>query len=166
MKLRDFFSPAIAFAAVVLLAGPSTLLAQLSDLPLKAGLWETHVSVNGETSVAGQSCFSAGTTLSDYLTAANKGAAGTRCSVTNKVRTVRGISFDNTCSGQSMTSKGRIDFQSPDSEHFSGSSHTTVTGTVGGKAVNMAINKTFTAKFLSSSCGSVKPLVAPSSQAK
>ena len=120
MKLRDFFSPAIAFAAVVLLAGPSTLLAQLSDLPLKAGLWETHVSVNGEASVAGQSCFSAGTTLSDYLTAANKGAAGTRCSVTNKVQTVRGVSFDNTCSGQSMTSKGRIDFQLPDSEHFSG----------------------------------------------
>jgi hypothetical protein len=116
--------------------------------------------------VAGQSCFSAGTTLSDYLTAANKGAAGTRCSVTNKVQTVRGVSFDNTCSGQSMTSKGRIDFQLPDSEHFSGSSHTTVTGTVGGKPLNMAINKTFTAKFLSSGCGSVKPLVVPSSQAK
>ncbi len=166
MKLRELSIPAIWSAAVVILAGPSTLLAQISDLPIKAGLWETHVSVNGAASVAGQSCFSAGTTLSDYLTATNKGVAGTRCSVTNKVGTAHGISYDNTCSGQGISSTGRIDFQLPDSEHFTGSSHTTVTGSVQGKPLNMAINKTFTAKFLSSGCGSVKPLIVPTSEVK
>jgi hypothetical protein len=153
-------------AALLLLAGSSTLPAQLSDLPIKAGLWETHVSVNGDSAVEGQACFTAGTTLGDYLTATNKGNPGSRCSVTNKVQAVRGISYDNTCSGGSISSKGRIDVQFPDSEHFSGSSHTTVTGTVQGRPLNMAINKTFNAKFLSSGCGNVKPLVVPSSQAK
>jgi hypothetical protein len=166
VKLREFSRLAMIFAAVALVAGPSTLLGQLSDLPVKAGLWETHVSVNGEAAVAGQSCFSAGTTLSDYLTAANKAAPGAQCSVTNKVQTARGISYDNTCTSQGMTSKGRIDFQLPDTEHFSGSSHTTVTGTVQGRSLNMSIDKTFTAKFLASSCGSVKPLIVPSSRAK
>jgi hypothetical protein len=93
-------------AAAVLLFGPSTLLAQLSDLPIKAGLWETHVSVNHGPPVASQSCFSAGTTLSGYLTASNRGAPGTQCSVTNKVQTAHGIAFDNACNGQSMSSQG------------------------------------------------------------
>jgi hypothetical protein len=153
-------------AAAVLLAGPSSLLAQLSDLPIKAGLWETHVSVNHGPPVASQACFSAGTTLSGYLTATNKGAPGTQCSVTNKTQTAHGIAFDNACIGQSMSSKGHIDFQLPDTEHFSGTSNTTVTGTVRGTPVNMAIDKSFTAKFLSSDCGSVKPVVVPSSPAK
>lgn len=47
-----------------------------------------------------------------------------------------------------MGSQGDIDFQLTDAEHFSGTSHTTVTGTAKGKPVNMAIDKTFTAKFL------------------
>jgi hypothetical protein len=154
------------FIAGVLLTGPSSLLAQLSDLPIKAGLWETHVSVNHGSPVPGQSCFSAGTTLKDYLTATNKGAQGTQCAVTNKTQTAHGIAFDNACTGQSMSSKGHIDFQLPDSEHFSGTSHTTVTGTVRGTPVNMAIDKMFTAKFLSRNCGSVQPMVSPSSPAK
>ena len=151
---------------MVLMAGSSPLFGQLADLPIKAGLWETQVSLNGGESIAGQYCFSAGTTLSDYLTATNKGVAGARCSVTNKLQTSRGISFDNTCTSQSMSSKGHIDFQLPDREHFSGSSQTTVTGTVSGRPVNMTMNKKFAAKFLSSSCGSVKPLIVPSSRAK
>ena len=165
MRSRKHLNLALC-AAAILLAGPSSLLAQLSDLPIKAGLWETHVSVNHGSPIAGQSCFSAGTTLSGYLTATNKGAPGTQCSVTNKAQTAHGIAFDNACTGQSMSSKGRIDFQLPDAEHFNGTSHTTVTGTVQGTPVNMAIDKTFTAKFLSSDCGSVKPVVVPSSPAK
>jgi hypothetical protein len=149
-----------------LLLGPSTLLGQVSDLPIKAGLWETHVSVNNGSPIAGQSCFSARTTLSDYLTATNKGVAGTQCSVTNKVQTAHGIAYDNACNGQSMASKGHIDFQLPDAEHFNGKSRITVTGTVQGRPLNMSIDKTFNAKFLSSDCGSVKPVVAPSSPAK
>ena len=112
--------------------------------------------------VSAQSCFSAGTTLGDYLTATNKGTPGAQCSVNNKVQTAHGISYDTTCTSQSMASKGHIDFQLPDAEHFSGTSHTTVTGTTQGRPINTAIDKTFAAKFLASDCGSVKPLVVPS----
>jgi hypothetical protein len=41
-----------------------------------------------------------------------------------------------------------------------------VTGTAQGKPLNMAIDKSFTAKFLASDCGAVKPLVVPSSPGK
>jgi Protein of unknown function (DUF3617) len=166
MKLTKYLNLVGLCVADVLLLGPSTLLAQVSDLPIKDGLWETHVGVNNGSPIAGQSCFSAGTTLGDYLTATNKGAPGTKCNVSNKAQSAHGISFDTVCNGQSIGSKGHIDFQLPDAEHFSGKSHTTVMGTVQGKAVNMAIEKTFTAKFLSSDCGGVKPVVVPSSPAK
>ena len=163
MKLRKYPNLVGLCAAAVLLLGPSTLLAQLSDLPIKAGLWETLISVNHGSPIAGQSCFSAGTTLSDYLTATNKAVSGTQCSVANKVQTAHGIAYDTECNGQGLSSKGHIDFQLPDAGHFSGTSDTTVTGTVRGTPVNMTIDKTFTAKFVSSDCGSVKPVVVPSS---
>jgi hypothetical protein len=166
VKLRKYSNLLGLCAAAVVLLGPSTLLAQLSDLPIKAGLWETHVSVNHGSPIAGQSCFSAGTTLSDYLTATNKAVSGTRCSVANKFQSAHGIAYDTACNGQSMASKGHIDFQLPDAEHFSGTSHTTVTGTTQGRPINTAIDKTFAAKFLASDCGSVKPLVVPSSPKK
>lgn len=163
VKLRKYPKLVGLCASAVLLLGPSTLLAQLSDLPIKAGLWETRVSVNHGSPIAGQSCFSAGTTLSDYLTATNKAVSGTQCRVANKVQTAHGIAYDTACNGQSLSSKVHIDFQLPDAGHFSGTSHTTVTGTVRGTPVNMTIDKTFTAKFASSDCGSVKPVVVPSS---
>ena len=155
-----------ACAAVVVLAGPSTLLAQLSDIPIKAGLWETHVATKAgvsNISADAQSCFTAGTTLGDYLTATNRGA-GAQCSVSNKIPTAHGVSYDTVCNGPSMSSKGHIDFQLTDAEHVNGTSHTTVTGTTQGKPVNMAIDKIFTAKFVASACGDVKPLVVPSSR--
>lgn len=163
MKLRKYSNFVGQCAAAVILLGPLSLLAQLSDLPIKAGLWETQVSVNHGSPIAGRSCFSAGTTLSDYLTATNKAASGTQCSVANKAQTAHGIAYDTACNGTSMSSKGHIDFQLPDAEHFNGTSHTTVTGTAQGAPVNMAIDKAFTAKFVSSDCGSVKPVVIPSS---
>jgi hypothetical protein len=73
----------------------STLLAQLSDIPVKAGLWGTHVSIKaGASNISddAQSCFSAGTTLGDYLTATNKVITGTTCNVSNKVNTAHGVS--------------------------------------------------------------------------
>ena len=164
-KHSNFFF--LCTAGIVLTA--STSLAQLSDIPVKPGLWGTHVNVKaGATSVSddAQSCFSAGTTLGDYLTATNKVITGTKCNISNKVNTAHGVSYDTACSGGSMGSKGHIDFQLTDVEHFSGTSHTTVTGTSQGKPVNMAVDKTFTAKFLASDCGSVKPLVVPSSPNK
>jgi len=162
VKLRNYSKLVGQCAAAVILLGPLSLLAQLSDLPIKAGLWETQVSVNHGSPIAGRSCFSAGTTLGDYLTATNKAVSGTQCNVANKVQTAHGIAYDTACNSQSMSSKGHIDFQLPDAEHFNGTSHTAVTGTAHGTPVNMAIDKTFTAKFVSSDCGSVKPVVVPS----
>ena len=165
MKLREYSNLVGQCAAAVIVLGPLTLLAQLSDLPIKAGLWETQVSVNHGPPIAGRSCFSAGTTLGDYLTATNKAVPGMQCSIANKTQSAHGIAYDTTCNSPSLSSKGHIDFQLPDAEHLNGTSHTTVTGTVHGAPVNMVIDKTFTAKFVSSDCGSVKPVVVPSSSA-
>jgi hypothetical protein len=170
MRLSKRSTFAMLCAAAGLLVGPSTLLAQLSDLPVKAGLWETHVRTKAGSSTidAGpaQFCFTAGTTLGQYLTATNRGVAGTTCSVSKKESAPHGLSYDTVCKGRDMASNGRIDVQLTDAEHFSGSSHTTVTGTAHGKPVNMAMDKTFTAKFLSSDCGNVKPFVVAAPPAR
>jgi hypothetical protein len=165
MKLWKHSNFLFLCAAGLFLAA-STLLAQLSDIPVKAGLWGTHVTVKaGPSNVSddAQYCFSAGTTLGDYLTATNRSIPGTTCNTSNKINTAHGVSYDTVCSGGSMGSKGHIDFQLTDAEHFSGTSHTTVTGASQGKSVNMVVDKTFNAKFLGADCGSVKPLVVPSS---
>jgi hypothetical protein len=161
------------FAAVCLAAAfttlPSNVLAQLSDLPVKSGLWQTHVNTKaGPTDLSADDkyCFTAGTTLSDYLTATYKPMPGTTCKVSNKTQTAHGISYDTACTGGSAGSNGHIDFQLPDAEHFSGTSQTKVTGTAGGKPLNMEVDKTFTAKFVASACGDVKPLVVPSNNGK
>ena len=137
------------------LAAPSILRAQLSDLPLKPGLWETHVTTKAgptNNSSVGQSCFTAGTTLGDYLTASNKGS-GAQCSISNKVQSSHGISYDTACNGPGAGSKGHIEFQMSGMESFTG------TSSMQGKPVNMVIDKTFSAKFLRSDCGNVEPMV-------
>lgn len=163
MRLRKLSNLYVLCVATIVLAGSSTMLAQLSDLPLKPGLWETHVSVKAggtNNDVVSKSCFTAGTTLGDYLTASNKGS-GAQCSISNKVQSSHGIAYDTACTGPGMGSKGHMDFQLAGTESFSGTSHTTVTGSHQGKAINMVIDKTFNAKFLGSDCGDVKPMVAP-----
>ena len=153
----------ILSVAAVSLAAPSILRAQLSDLPLKPGLWETHVTTKAgptNNSAVGQSCFTAGTTLGDYLTASNKGS-GAQCSISNKVQSAHGISYDTSCSGSAAGSKGHIDFQLSGTDSITGTSHTTVTGSMQGKPINMVIDKTFSAKFLRSDCGNVEPMVTP-----
>ena len=146
-------------AATVLLV-PCLAEAQVSDLGVKAGLWQAHVDVTMRGSTDGtddQYCFTAGMTLEDYMTASNPGT-GAKCSVTNKVHTGHGISYDTACASTRSGSKEHIDFKLSDPEHFSGTSHTTVTSNSGGKVL-MEMDKKFTAKFMSSNCGSVKPLV-------
>ncbi len=163
-KHRYAFSLCIA---ATFTAMPSALMAQLADIPIKPGLWQAHVNTkagSNDISADDKYCFSAGTTLSDYLTATNKGAPGTTCKISNKKQTAHGISYDTACSGGSMGSSGRIDFQLSDEEHISGTSQTKVAGTSGGRAVNMEIDKTFTAKFLASACGDVKPLIVPANK--
>jgi hypothetical protein len=163
VRIQPNVNLVIVSIAAVFLTAPSILHAQLLDVPVRPGLWDAQVSVNGSAPVPAQYCFSAGTTLGDYLTASNKGAPGVQCSVSNKAKTARGVSYDTVCTSQGMNSKGHIDVQLPDSEHFSGSSHTVVSGT-GGQPMN--IDKTFKAAFAKPDCGSVKPVVVPSSSRK
>lgn len=157
------------------LVASATLLAQVADLPIKAGLWETQVNVkmgsaktNDEVPVTNQVCFTAGLTVASYMSAMNRsaGVGGAHCTVSNKIETAHGLSYDSACVGPAMSSKGHADFKLSDADHFSGTSHTTVTGTAQGKAINTTIDKTFSAKFLSPDCGNVEPTVIPPANGK
>ena len=161
-------------ALPVFLFGSSTLFAQVADLPIKAGLWDVQSNTkivssqgNHEMPVTTQNCFTAGLTLADYMTALNRAAApGGKCTVSNRVQTAHGISYDSTCTAPTMTSKGHADFKLPDPDHLNGTSHTTLTGSMNGTPMNMTVDKTFSAKFVSSSCGNVEPTVIPPASGK
>lgn len=151
-------------AASLFFTGVSALFAQLADVPLKPGLWNTQVVVNMDPidpdrePISTQACFSAGTTIPGYIDALTKSAPNVQCNVTNKVQTAHHITFDTTCTSPTVSSKSHHDFQIADAEHFSGSSRSTVTGTANGQPINMEMSKTFTAKFVSADCGNVKSL--------
>jgi hypothetical protein len=150
--------------ASLFLIGVSALRGQLADIPIKPGLWNTQVVAkiglndNDNEPIVSQACFTAGTTISGYLAAMTKSAPDVQCTMSNKVQTANHIAFDTTCTSPNATSKSHSDFQIADSEHFSGTSHSTVVGSSRDHPINMEMNKTFTAKFLSSNCGDVKPL--------
>ena len=161
-------------ALTVFLVGSSTLFAQVGDLPIKAGLWDVQSNTkivssqgNHEMPVTTQDCFTAGLTLANYMTALNGAAArGGKCTVSNQVQTAHGISYDSTCTGPTMSTKGHADFKLADPDHFNGTSHTTLTGSMNGTPMNTTIDKTFSAKFVSSSCGTVEPTVIPPASGK
>src|SRR5581483_6664081 len=136
-------------ALATMLFVPAVSSAQLSDLPVKAGLWQTHVvtKIGARFMDAGPSkaCFTAGTTMSDYITATNKSAPGVKCTITNRVTTARGVSYDTECTGDTARSKGHTELQIPDADHFNGTSHTSVSSSNRGKSQTMAIDKTFSA---------------------
>jgi hypothetical protein len=146
------------------LMGVSALFAQLADIPIKPGLWNTQVVAkmglndNDNEPIVSQACFTAGTTINGYLAAMTKSAPNIQCTVSNKVQTANHIAFDTTCTSPNATSRTHSDFQLADSEHFTGSSHSTIVGSSNDHPINMEMSKTFTAKFLSSNCGDVKPL--------
>lgn len=148
-----------AFWAAVALSIPAPLLAQVADVPVRPGLWETHVitQAGDRTIDAGpdQACFSAGTTLGDYLSATNKSTPGVKCTVSDRTVTANAISYDTTCTGEGAGSRGHIDFRVPDPGHISGTSRTTVTRTSHGKSTTMQIDKTYSASFLRAACGDV-----------
>ena len=117
----------VVWAVAIFLAGSSNLFAQVADLPLKAGLWETQVKIkmgnagtDNDEPVTSQVCFSAGLTLAGYMSALNHVAGGTRCTVSNRVRTDHGLSYDSACTGATLSSKGHADFKLADANHFSG----------------------------------------------
>jgi len=168
-RLSQHLALSVSVAAAIL-AVPAVLFAQLSDLPVKAGLWETHVVTKAGSNAVdagpARACFTAGTTLGDYLTATNGSVPGVKCTISNKAVTAHGISYDTECTGATASSKGHIDFQVPDTDHFSGTSHTTVNRTSHGKPLTMSIDKTFSAKFLSAACGDVKPVLVPGKRSR
>jgi hypothetical protein len=101
----------------------------------------------------------AGTTLDNYLTITNQGVGGTVCTVSNKAQKGRGISFDNSCTSGKLTSTGHFDFQAPDEQNYTGTSHIVITGTgLDNKPVNKTLDRVFTAKFINIDCVSVVPL--------
>jgi hypothetical protein len=166
-SLRPGFRPSRPLtlcAASLLFAGISSLVAQLADIPIKPGLWNTQVIVKLDATdtdnqpISDQACFTAGTTISSYLAAMTRSAPDVKCIVTNKVQTAHRVSFDTACTSSTMASKSHHDFQLTDADHFSGTSHTTIAGNVDGHPINREMSKTFTAVFQSSNCGDVKPL--------
>jgi len=148
---------AILCAAAALCWAPSAF-AQNASLPFKPGLWEVQVSLNKAEPKITRACFVAGTTLDNYLTVTNQGIGGTVCTVSNKVQKGRGISFDNACTSGTLASTGHFDFQLPDEQNFTGTSHIVITGTAQNKPVNRTLDRVFTAKFINIDCAGVPPL--------
>ncbi len=158
MKFQTYSRIVGLCTGLALVAFP-VIIGQVADLPIKPGLWATRVSLDKDEPIEDQVCFSAGITLKDYLTATNTGASGAKCEINNKTQTAHGISYDSVCTGRELSSKAHVDFKFSDAEHFSGDSHATVSGSMRGKPINSVIDKTFSASFIRSDCGSIKPLV-------
>ncbi|MBB5316922.1 DUF3617 domain-containing protein [Tunturibacter empetritectus] len=154
----------LTLCAALLFLSVSALTAQVADLPIKPGLWNTQVVVKmgaddkDTQPISQQACFSAGSTISGYLTAITKSHPDIKCTVANKVQTGHHLVFDTICTSPTVSSKSHHDFDLADPGHFSGSSHTAMTGSMQGHPINMEMDKTFTGTFLSSDCGTVKPL--------
>jgi hypothetical protein len=156
---------AILCAAAALCWAPSAF-AQNVNLAFKPGLWEVTVSLNKAPSKTTRACFTAGTTLDNYLTVTNRGIGSTTCTVSNKVQKGRGISFDNACTSGTLASQGHFDFQLPDGQNFTGTSHIAITGTAQDKPVNRTLDREFTAKFINVDCGTVAALDITPAKAK
>jgi hypothetical protein len=157
MTLSTRLNFAILCAAAALCCAPAAL-AQNANLAFKPGIWEVTTTVYKTPPKTVRACFAAGTTLDNYLMITNRGINSTVCTVSNKVQNGRGIAFDNACTSGTLASQGHFDFQLPDDQNFTGTSHTVVTGTAEGKPVNRTIDKEFTAKFAAIDCGTVAAL--------
>jgi hypothetical protein len=132
--------------------GSACLLAQ--SAPIKMGLWEkTMVTSNGDGAPAtmrAKSCITP-QAWQEMMASMQKPHDG--CKI-NNVKTANGYSFNGTCNlpgGASMAISGTQTI--PDSEHIVSESHSTSTSN--GKT--RKIDTHSTSRFLSSSCGSVKP---------
>ncbi len=83
MNLQTYSRIVVLCTGLSLLALPG-ITGQVADLPIKPGLWATRVSLDKDEPIEDEVCFSAGTTLKDYLTATNQGAPGAKCEINNK----------------------------------------------------------------------------------
>ena len=136
----------------VLAIGSASLLAQ--SAPIKMGLWEkTMVTSNGDGAPATMKAKSCITREEWERMVANAQKPHDGCKV-NTVKTANGYTFNGTCNfpqGPTLVINGSQTIQ--DSEHIVSESHST--STTNGKTRKTDIHST--SRFLSSSCGSVKP---------
>ncbi len=136
----------------VLAAGSASLLAQ--SAPVKMGLWEkTMLTSNGDSSPATMKSKSCITPEEWQRMVANVQKPHDGCKM-NTIKTANGYTFNGTCNigeGSSVVMSGSQTIQ--DSEHIVSASHSTTT--MNGKTRKIDIQST--SRFLSSSCGSVKP---------
>jgi hypothetical protein len=137
---------------VVVAIGSATLLAQ--SAPIKMGLWEkTIVTSNGEglpNTMKAKSCI---TPSAWQEMVANQSKPHEGCTM-NTVKNANGYTFNGTCNiphGSSLVISGSSAI--PDSEHIVSQSHSTTT--MNGKTRKIDVQST--SRFLSSSCGSIKP---------
>jgi uncharacterized protein DUF3617 len=141
----------IAITAVLAM-GNVSLLAQ--SAPIKMGLWEkTMVTSNGDGAPATMKAKSCITPEEWQRMVADAQKPHDGCKM-NTVKTANGYTFNGTCNipqGPTMVIHGSQTIQ--DSEHIVSESHST-------SSTNGKTRKTdshSTSRFLSSSCGSVKP---------
>ena len=136
----------------VLAIGSASLMAQ--SAPIKMGLWEkTMVTSNGDGAPATMKAKSCITPEEWQRMVANAQKPHDGCKM-NTVKTANGYTFNGTCNippGPTMVINGSQTIQ--DSEHIVSESHST--STTNGKTRKTDSHST--SRFLSSSCGSIKP---------
>jgi hypothetical protein len=136
----------------VLAIGSASLLAQ--SAPIKMGLWEkTMVTSNGDGAPATMKAKSCITSEEWQRMVANAQKPHDGCKM-NTVKSANGYTFNGTCNfpqGPTLVINGSQTIQ--DSEHIVSESHST--STTNGKT--RKTDSQSTSRFLSSSCGSVKP---------
>lgn len=106
-----------------------------------------------------QVCIASGTSVDSLLNQAQR--SGSKCSVTNRVQTPDGASFDINCTMPEGTATGHTTLHMVDADHVTSTSHMTVAGSAQGRTMNMTMDGTASAKFVSADCGDVKPYTPP-----
>jgi hypothetical protein len=135
----------------VLAAGSTSLLAQ--SAPVKMGLWEKTMVVSSDGTQSTMKAKDCVTPEEWQRMTANIQKPHEGCKI-NTVKNGNGYTYSGTCNvpqGPSMVLSGSQTIQ--DSEHILSETHTTTT--MNGKTRKSDIHST--SRFLSSSCGSIKP---------
>ncbi len=111
-------------------------------------------------STSRQVCYAPQTSMDSLLSQAQQ-SPGMQCTFSNRAQNAGGGSVDISCTGQMGTAKGHTEFKLADEEHWSSTTHMTMTGTSNGHTMNSTIDATTTGKFVSADCGDVKPYTPP-----
>jgi hypothetical protein len=169
------------------MAYAASVHAQSASIPIKPGLWQTTITGTNSmtlppeqeariaampaaqqamirsrmggtpTTITTRSCAAEQTSMDQLLNQAQQ--KNTKCTLTNRVQTSDGASFDINCVTPQGTASGHAEFHVADSDHVTGSIHMTVdaTGKSGGGAMHMTVDNTMSTKYMGTDCGTVKP---------